>query len=98
MGWGLDNPSFYHAKLFVCIFYRNNGRHSGRFSPISMGQAGIFMAITPSQRLTRAWPLLVLALALVAIICIPLRAWALSPLAEDLLLGASTVGLGASPL
>jgi hypothetical protein len=33
------------------------------------------MAITPSQRKTREWPLLVLALALVCAICIPLWQW-----------------------
>src|SRR4051794_18477486 len=33
------------------------------------------MAITPSQRPTREWPLLVLAVALVAAVCIPLRQW-----------------------
>jgi hypothetical protein len=33
------------------------------------------MAITPTQRQTREWPLLVLALALVGAICIPLWQW-----------------------
>ena len=33
------------------------------------------MAITPSQRPTREWPLLVLALALVCAICVPLWQW-----------------------
>lgn len=33
------------------------------------------MAITPSQRPTREWPLLVLALALVCLVCIPLWQW-----------------------
>ena len=33
------------------------------------------MALTPSQRQTREWPLLVLALALVCAICIPLWQW-----------------------
>src|ERR1700757_1615968 len=33
------------------------------------------MAITPSQRQTREWPLLVLALALVCAVCIPLWQW-----------------------
>ncbi len=33
------------------------------------------MAITPSQRPTREWPLLVLALALVCAVCIPLWQW-----------------------
>jgi hypothetical protein len=34
------------------------------------------MAITPSQRPTREWPLLILALALVGSICLPLWKWA----------------------
>ena len=33
------------------------------------------MALTPSQRPTREWPLLVLALALVCAVCIPLWQW-----------------------
>jgi hypothetical protein len=33
------------------------------------------MAITPSHRQTREWPLLVLALALVCAVCIPLQQW-----------------------
>jgi MotA/TolQ/ExbB proton channel family len=33
------------------------------------------MAITPTQRPTREWPLLVLALALVCVICVPLWQW-----------------------
>jgi hypothetical protein len=33
------------------------------------------MAITPSQRQTREWPLLVLALALVCSVCVPLWQW-----------------------
>src|SRR4051812_16316775 len=33
------------------------------------------MAITPSQRQTREWPLLVLAVALVSALCIPLWQW-----------------------
>src|SRR5919201_1120104 len=36
------------------------------------------MAITPTQRPTREWPLLVLALALVCAICIPLWQWSSS--------------------
>jgi biopolymer transport protein ExbB/TolQ len=41
------------------------------------------MAITPSQRPTREWPLLVLAVALVAAVCVPLKQWlATSPLEE----------------
>jgi hypothetical protein len=38
-------------------------------------QANGIMALTPSQRPTREWPLLVLALALVCTICIPLWQW-----------------------
>ena len=41
------------------------------------------MAITPSQRPTREWPLLVLALALVAATCIPLRQWLIANSADD---------------
>src|SRR5262249_23110777 len=33
------------------------------------------MALTPSQRPTREWPLLILALALVGSICFPLWKW-----------------------
>jgi hypothetical protein len=36
------------------------------------------MAITPTQRQTREWPLLVLALALVCAICIPLWQWTIA--------------------
>src|SRR5262249_42043111 len=36
------------------------------------------MAITPTQRKTREWPLLLLALALVCAICIPLWQWSAS--------------------
>jgi hypothetical protein len=36
------------------------------------------MALTPTHRKTREWPLLVLALALVCAICIPLWQWSLS--------------------
>jgi hypothetical protein len=36
------------------------------------------MAITPTHRKTREWPLLVLALALVCAICIPLWQWSAS--------------------
>jgi hypothetical protein len=41
------------------------------------------MAITPSQRPTREWPLLVLAAALVAAICIPLQQWLATVPADD---------------
>src|SRR5262249_27532297 len=37
------------------------------------------MAITPTQRRTREWPLLMLALALVCVICIPLWQWSTEP-------------------
>jgi biopolymer transport protein ExbB/TolQ len=37
------------------------------------------MAITPTQRRTREWPLLILALALVCAICIPLWQWSAEP-------------------
>src|SRR4051812_4889083 len=37
------------------------------------------MALTPTQRQTREWPLLVLALALVLAICIPLWQWSRTP-------------------
>jgi biopolymer transport protein ExbB/TolQ len=40
------------------------------------------MAFTPSQRPTREWPLLVLALALVCAICIPLWQWSAGQRAE----------------
>src|SRR5581483_2071954 len=41
------------------------------------------MAITPSRRQTREWPLLVLSLALVAAVCVPLKQWlATSPALE----------------
>jgi biopolymer transport protein ExbB/TolQ len=41
------------------------------------------MAITPSQRPTREWPLLVLAAALVAAVCIPLQQWLTTVPADD---------------
>jgi biopolymer transport protein ExbB/TolQ len=41
------------------------------------------MATNSSQRPTREWPLLVLALALVCAICIPLRQWATSSWVDD---------------
>jgi biopolymer transport protein ExbB/TolQ len=40
------------------------------------------MAITPSHRQTREWPLLVLSLALVCAVCIPLQQWITSHPAE----------------
>jgi len=40
------------------------------------------MALTPSQRQTREWPLLVLSLALVFAICLPLKQWLATQPAE----------------
>lgn len=37
------------------------------------------MAITPTQRPTREWPLLILAVALVGVICIPIWQWSFGP-------------------
>jgi MotA/TolQ/ExbB proton channel family len=41
------------------------------------------MASTPSQRPTREWPLLVLAVAVVGAICVPLWQWSISANPED---------------
>ena len=41
------------------------------------------MALTPSQRPTREWPLLVLALALVCAVCVPLWQWSGGPGTPD---------------
>src|SRR4051794_3391711 len=41
-----------------------------------------FMALTPSQRHTREWPLLVLSLALVFAVCLPLKQWLATQPAE----------------
>src|SRR5207248_7487630 len=46
------------------------------------------MALTPSQRPTREWPLLVLSLALVFAVCLPLKQW----LATQPLEGTSWAG------
>ena len=40
------------------------------------------MSLTPSQRHTREWPLLVLSVALVFAVCIPLKQWLASQPAE----------------
>ena len=45
---------------------------------IGSQQADDTMALTPSQRPTREWPLLVLALALVGSVCVPLWKWSAS--------------------
>src|SRR5438105_4764727 len=42
----------------------------------------ISMALTPSHRHTREWPLLVLSLALVFAVCIPLKQWLATAPAE----------------
>ena len=46
------------------------------------------MALTPSQRHTREWPLFVLSLALVCALCIPLKQW----LAERVDVSAQLLG------
>lgn len=59
----------------------HNRQRTWRASPligIPSASQDVSMAFTPSQRPTREWPLLILALALVCAVCIPLWQWTAS--------------------
>src|SRR5690349_16995010 len=60
----LDNPSVLAAQFL-----------NASFPPFSDRPTDFGMALTPSHRTTREWPLLLLALALVCALCIPLWQW-----------------------
>src|SRR5262249_55758150 len=62
----------------VFPFCRNGTALRPRTASRHRHQAEGNMAITSSQRPTREWPLLILALALVSTICFPLWKWASS--------------------
>ena len=67
----------WHARTFPAVLTtRSAGPHNRGVEPTRPRNHGLpGMAPNPSQRPTREWPLLVLALALVCAVCVPLWQW-----------------------